>query len=173
MTDTATFAGLAINGSVVQTDMHYKPQRSQEEFDAILQAVLNDPAVAEIAWTQYTPYFNDGDPCVFGARCYSYDPETQKENFITLVDGRMLADTLRDSDGQYPFGIKGTVWRDGKYQTIEYEGADEDRYDRTVALVKAISGGEFDQALLKLFGDHAIIKIVKDDGIYIDCYHHD
>lgn len=26
------------------------------------------PEVKKIRWTQYTPFFNDGDPCVFGIR---------------------------------------------------------------------------------------------------------
>lgn len=39
------------------------------EAETILRAVaqpLFDAGIKLIKWTQYTPYFNDGEPCVFG-----------------------------------------------------------------------------------------------------------
>lgn len=33
------------------------------------------PKLVSFSWTQYTPYFNDGDPCYF--RCNSDDPSVQ------------------------------------------------------------------------------------------------
>src|ERR1700674_1049946 len=36
------------------------------------------PSIENISWTQYTPYFNDGDPCVF--RVGAYDPNINGED---------------------------------------------------------------------------------------------
>jgi hypothetical protein len=40
------------------------------------------PTIESFSWTQYTPYFNDGDECTF--RVNEYEPD------ITLVDGTEL-----------------------------------------------------------------------------------
>jgi hypothetical protein len=41
-----------------------------KEFEGQIKDVFKEvfeahPDIEKIAWTQYTPYFNDGDPCVF------------------------------------------------------------------------------------------------------------
>jgi hypothetical protein len=50
---------------------------AQEEARAMVRDVFKQgatalfeahPALESFGWTQYTPYFNDGDECVFGAR---------------------------------------------------------------------------------------------------------
>ncbi len=34
---------------------------------AVLQPIFDaNPTLEAVRWTQYTPYFNDGEPCVFG-----------------------------------------------------------------------------------------------------------
>lgn len=39
----------------------------------------NNPTVDAIQWQQYAPYFNDGDPCVFGIHGFFYRPTGQTE----------------------------------------------------------------------------------------------
>lgn len=42
--------------------------------DAFKEQVFEKyPTVKNIGWPQYTPYFNDGDPCTFSASTYSDD----------------------------------------------------------------------------------------------------
>src|SRR5688572_27883088 len=39
----------------------------EKEIGGWLQEWLEDhPEIQQISWTQYTPYFNDGDECTFG-----------------------------------------------------------------------------------------------------------
>lgn len=158
-----TFSGLPINGRIVY-GADKKEQKTEEEFLAILQPVLDDPTISAVCWKQYTPYFNDGDPCVFRAYLYgasirgSYDYEEDDEidEFPPYSD-----------EGRAAFGRRG-------YGTdTQYEGPDEARYDRLTALANAVGDGSFDDVLLTKFGDHAVVKVVPKDGIYIEFYEHD
>lgn len=84
------------------------------------------PVLKTFAWTQYTPYFNDGDPCVFGAHVdypYVNDEEfydwknAPTEDPATLA-GRAVRDFLRafsEPDLQEMFGdhCRVVVTREG------------------------------------------------------------
>lgn len=34
-------------------------------FDSLYDVFVEHPTIQTISWTQYTPYFNDGEPCEF------------------------------------------------------------------------------------------------------------
>lgn len=40
--------------------------------DFFLNFFKQNPEIPAVRWTQYTPYFNDGEPCVFGVQEPSY-----------------------------------------------------------------------------------------------------
>jgi hypothetical protein len=42
-----------------------KAQGKEALFEAFRQLFAENPQIVEIQWTQYTPYFNDGDVCSF------------------------------------------------------------------------------------------------------------
>lgn len=156
MTTDATFSGLPINGNITY-GIEPKDQRPADDLTPILQAALDQPGVTEITWAQYTPYFNDGDPCVFGANLRSLD-----------VDGKSVEfPPYRDED-RAVVGYREPAHRGGNY-----DGPDAHRYDAFQALSNAIDNGEFDTALLKLFGDHAMVSVRKGDGIFVEFYEHD
>ena len=80
------------------------PQKSAAEFIAAIDAVLAFPEIDSIRWDQYTPYFNDGEPCEFG----SYEPRFR------------LTGTDEDSEnGDYEDGYDTTLYRYGKHTTWE------------------------------------------------------
>lgn len=175
MTTTNTFLGIPIEGDIVRRDPK-KKQRTLEEFSPILQAVLSDPSIIEFGWTQYTPHFNDGDPCEFGVG---------SPWFRTAENA---AETPADEDGEFDdddtwqlelssnetLGGRARTWDSEEriYIYGDYAGPDEARYDRCLALDKALDGEEFDEVLLAAFGDHAQVT-VKKDGIKVDFYDHD
>ena len=41
-------------------------QTMSKEINGYLTSILEKYNVIAMRWTQYTPYFNDGDPCLFG-----------------------------------------------------------------------------------------------------------
>ncbi|MET8826035.1 hypothetical protein ABZX40_13265 [Streptomyces sp. NPDC004610] len=168
MTDRTNFLGIPVQGDITPGAGRVE-QKPIEELQPILQAVLDDPTITEFGWRQYTPYFNDGDPCTFSAHG-------------TWV--RTTADEEADEDelemwGHRTLGKVTTEWGDVDPVTKRrvvvsevYEGPDRARYDRCKALEKAIEGGAFEHVLLDAFGDHAEVT-VRADGIEVESYDHD
>lgn len=160
---TTNFLGIPINGDITRGGARVE-QKPIEELQPILQAVLDDPTIVEFGWRQYTPYFNDGEPCTFSTHG-------------TWV--RTTADEDADEDelemwGHHSLGkVSGGRNKDtGRWETYPYEGPDEARFDRCKALETAIEGGAFEHVLLDAFGDHANIT-VRRDGIEVEFYDHD
>jgi hypothetical protein len=64
-TATRSFLGIPVEGDITAGSTRVD-QKPIEELQPLLQAVLDDPTIVEFGWRQYTPYFNDGEPCEFG-----------------------------------------------------------------------------------------------------------
>lgn len=166
MTTTRTFMGMSVEGDINEGDKREK-QRPLEDLQPILQALLDDDGIVEFGWSQYTPYFNDGEPCTFSANAAWVRTEAEAGNEDLRAGG--LDVDYHPSLGKRP----STYNRETQsYDYGAYEGPDEGRYDRARALAKAIDGGEFLDVLLEAFGDHAEVT-VRRDGIQVDSYDHD
>lgn len=153
-------------------------QRSAEEFAPLLQAVLNEPGVRSVSWYQRTPYFNDGDPCVFSAYFSSVRMVGQ------AAPNEDDEDYEEEGEGFPPYSEAGQAligrWEKGwnADRTVygyvgEYAGPNKSLFLALDAFSKAIDSGAFDDVLLDKFGDHATVKVVKDEGIYVDYYEHE
>lgn len=165
MTETSTnFLGIPVSGDITKGSTRVA-QRPINDLQPILQNVLNDSTIAEFGWHQYTPYFNDGDPCEFGV--YTFWVRTT-EDYDEELDDYELEVYGHPSLG----GRKMTRSDAGAWVQGPYEGPDEARYDRVRELDRAIQGGEFEHVLLDSFGDHARIT-VRRDGVTVDYYEHD
>lgn len=165
---TSNFLGIPVNGDITRGSDRVE-QKPIEELQPILQAVLDDPTIVEFGWRQYTPYFNDGEPCTFS------------------VHGTWVrTDADRDADedeletwGHRSLGKVTTEWGDVDPETKRrvvvsetYEGPDRARFDRCKALERAVEGGHFEHVLLDAFGDHAEIT-VRRAGIEVEFFEHD
>ena len=164
MTTTRTFMGMPVEGDINEGDKREK-QRPLEDLQPILQALLDDDGVIEFGWGQYTPYFNDGEPCTFSTSGTwvrtSADVEVERTSDLDVGYHPTLGErpaTFNRETRSYDYGA--------------YEGPDEARYERARALAKAIDGGEFLDVLLEAFGDHAEVTI-RRDGIQVEFYDHD
>lgn len=70
----------------------------KKEFKGISEEIFTAyPDVKALGWTQYTPYFNDGDACVFGYGemhvCFGDSDPT--DTFYDWEDGEMYGDTKK------------------------------------------------------------------------------
>ncbi|WP_033307382.1 hypothetical protein RFN58_07095 [Streptomyces iakyrus] len=163
MTSGRNFLGIPVQGDITPGATRVE-QKPIEELQPILQAVLDDPAIVEFGWRQYTPYFNDGDPCEFsvhGTWVRTTDDADAEEDELEMWGHRSL--------GKIPGRRDETT---GEWVKDPYEGPDEARYHRCKALEKAVEGGAFEVVLLEAFGDHANIT-VRRDGIEVEFYDHD
>ncbi|MCK9901332.1 hypothetical protein MXD63_14750 [Frankia sp. Cpl3] len=155
-TDTTTFAGLPIKGEVSRYTEPRGAQKTAEDFKKALDRLLGLPGVKAVVWHQYTPYFNDGDPCTFGIH----------------LDGVALDPAPEGASSPYE-----SIEDDKGNELSVYEVWDL-RDAPTVADVhralKALEGdlGSYEDVFLKAFGDPARV-IARADGFTVEDYSHD
>lgn len=151
-----------------------KIKQSIEEFDKRKQELLaelkNDfapmlkplfekhPKITSVSWTQYTPYFNDGDECTF-----STNIDYGKVNGLNEYD-----------DDAIDWRIKYYLSGDEKYENILEENPNIDLelyhgYEEFKALLRSIP----DDFYKSLFGDHVEITINSDGSVEVEEYEHD
>ncbi|MEU9258998.1 hypothetical protein AB0D68_10990 [Streptomyces sp. NPDC048212] len=171
MTTDTNFLGMPVSGDITQGSSRVD-QKPIEDLAPLFQALVDDPTIVEFGWTQYTPYFMDGDVCEFGV------------NGLWVRTTAELRSDGEFQEGHYDLEVEyhpslGTVnghwegdWPDRNYVKDSYEGPDEVRYDRCHDLDRALQSGAFDNVLLDHFGDHAVITVRKD-SIEIESYDHD
>ena len=131
-----------------------------------------NPVIKAITWTQYTPYFNDGDECLFTV----HDP------YFTNAEGEDLNDI--SSWGEYEgeredifavAGIKATLESDRSYYKEDVDkitaagGVDVDSCE---LISNMIQDSEMEDVLRDMFGDHVSI-IATREGFDVREYEHD
>lgn len=139
------FAGRAVEGKIT-AGVGVKEQHPESEFTEALDAALSAEGIEAVRWEQYTPYFNDGDPCVF------------------RVSGDVMVKMAgADEDsGDYEDGF---AWG--------YELADNNPARASVtAFEKVIDSGHHNVLLVEKFGDHAQVTATKDK-FSVEFYEHD
>ena len=145
----------------------YQPrgvQYTEEEFEAIIQAhFAENPTVEKFEITAYTPYFNDGEPCVYHAwlteehyRNDDYPKEDGPVNVFILKDGSEVR--TKEENDEWP------DWNTYTSHTLDYSSA------------KWSYGPEFERGIEDIcaanFGDHAKITVYRDKYV-VDFYDHD
>lgn len=138
------FAGRTIEGDVSMGDAP-KEQHADELLVKALDELLAVEGVEAVRWRQYTPYFNDGDPCVFSAHGVS----------VKLIDAP-------EDAGDYGDGFQGIY---------ELE-KDHPARKPLETFHSIVDGGHHDGLLIKQFGDHAEITATKEKFV-VDFYKHD
>lgn len=136
-------------------------QKPLSDLEPLIRAALDDPAIDALNWKQYTPYFNDGDECVFsaygvGVKLHGDLPEDvdlddfdSEDGFIETYELKYSKDALQLSDETFS----------RVYPTVQ-------------ALEQAIGGGQFNDALYEEFGDHCTVSVYPD-RIVLESYEHD
>lgn len=149
------FLDLVVEGEIISPDT-LPTQRPFSDLVPLFQALLDDPAIRAFGWVQYTPYFNDGEPCVFGAGTFwvATDRDPNPED-VDPWD-------LRVSD--YHPSLPPRVRLHGR--RVDNDAYDPVRWQACTAASEAVSSQEYDRALLEMFGDHARITVTRD-GITI------
>lgn len=166
---TNQILGRPINGDITATREPQVEQWGAEKFLEMMDELLAEPTVAAVRWSQYTPYFNDGDACVFSIHGFQ----------VKLLDGNALPGcTGADDDEDEDDEEDSTGWLD-EYDVRRYN-RETSRYEvkpefgqvgeKMVGLEQAT--GHFEDILGQTFGDHATITATKA-GFDIVFYDHD
>lgn len=132
-----------------------KDEAAKHVKDAVREAVravfAADERVEAVRWRQYTPYFNDGDACVFGLH-----------GVYAQIDGAKALDSEEDDRFFDDYTLKG----DGKYgPSLPAVGEALGQLEGKLS--------EWEEMLATAFGDHAEVVIERDGLVTVDEYHHD
>ncbi len=132
------------------------------------------PEIQAIGWNQYTPYFNDGDECVFRVGDIYFADQSVD------LDDVSYAYNLDD----YFFAFKKPLqWQyDNYHKWPEYVDAYENkkkelgpRFEEVCNAyeeMKKVLSDIPDEIYKEIFGDHVFILITKD-GIQVNDYDHE
>lgn len=142
MTRQSELLGIPITGDY-NSGQELADQYPLSDFQLVFGGLMNDPAIEEVGWHQYTPYFNDGDPCYFGIHGGPW----------VKPFGRKFEDEYEEDD-------------------YKYDGCWNDSRPHVKAFYEALHSGHFDHVLIELFGDHAFITVTRKE-ITVEYYEHD
>jgi len=180
-----TFAGRPIVGDIGYYSRTPTPQAPASELIALLDAVLALPGVDAVQWEQYTPYFNDGDVCVFSVHEPEFrmmpivrkeTPEECRERELR----RQLAEIQRElgmpvqepeSDEQDSAGEFHEKWylQDGDWG---YAPLTDEEMRIVETFTNALVDGSHFVALHEHFGDPAQVTATSE-GFRVEYYSHD
>lgn len=118
------------------------------------------PRLKSFGWTQYTPYFNDGEECVFKAR--TDDPDINGYDEYSEESG--------DEQGENLYNLASRrAWDGHSFK----DRADWDRdAEATVKAVKAFLGSFDEEYYREAFGDHMKVVVTRN-GVEANFYEHD
>lgn len=136
---------------------------SKEVFESWCRDVFEkNPRLESFSWNQYTPYFNDGDTCVFSAN-----------TDYLKINGEYADDSDWISESTV------TAWGTYNRETKKYEGRVETpnesydaELDKVTQEIKDFLCLFDDDFYIRKFGDHSEITVTKE-GIEVEEYEHD
>lgn len=132
----------------------------EEEGEAALKEAFKEifdkhPRLESIIWVQFTPYFNDGDPCYFSVHDFDVTVSAPEGSSEEDED-----DELYDED--YSYG-------DRIYQLQKSE---DEELKKIAEAVGELNGNIPEDVLEHVFGDHAKITATRE-GFDIHEFDHD
>ena len=148
-------------------------EEAQELFkDVTKEFFETNPSIKAIVWTQYTPYFNDGDECLFSVQAPTF----------TNAEGEDIENVT--SYGEYD-GDNDDVWAIDNFSWALGKG--REYHEKEAALIEASGGvdlksveafsamlqsGEMESVMLAMFDNHSKVVATRD-GFDVEEYDHD
>ena len=133
--------------------------KMKTEFNTLFKEFFEqNPEVTCVGWRQYTPYFNDGDACVFTSYA-EYAFATNAQDYTSIQWGEYGGDDENVWICDMDYG-------DFNEEEIP-EGVDKnlEALQRTLAKVP-------DEVYLELFGNHVVVYATRE-GFEVEDYEHD
>lgn len=134
-------------------------EKLRKQFPNLLKTLFDkSDKIESIGWTQYTPWFNDGDACTFSVH-----------TDCLYINGEYDED-IEELDWRIPYYLKGHK----DYQNVFEDNpkADLEFYNQ-VEEFKEFLGSIPDDIYLDLFGDHVEVTVYKNGSIDVSECDHD
>jgi hypothetical protein len=128
---------------------------AQESFKEYLKEFFDaNPEIKVIKWQQYTPYFNDGDECVFNVHDVTFS-NSDADNVSAW------GELNEEREGEFAF--------QGTWGMPDEMKAKKDVYDNLNGI---ICSSEMQDIMRAMFGDHVTVSCTRE-GIDVDDCEHD
>ena len=120
-----------------------------------------NPNVTALMWTQYTPYFNDGDSCDFGVN----DVSASTSDIAGLDPEEILSNCSGYDDDDIEVGDKRVTFESAW-------GIEDEGLKKQLESISSVLCGPLEQVCLQVFDDHQKILVTRD-GVFQTEYSHD
>jgi len=152
----------------------------RKDFAPMLKPLFekSNSKIKSFGWTQYTPYFNDGDECYFSVNIdYPYINNERTDDLDILNEGKYVIITEENEDEVrahvsykgYHWLLKHTIGQSGYIKNKDF---DSELFNLVEEFKSALS--EIDSEFLKeLFGDHVKVTVHDNGTIETEEYEHD
>lgn len=146
--------------------------QAQELFKELAKEFWDkNPGLTAVIWTQYTPYFNDGETCEFSVNdvVFTNAPEDELENVSPWAEYEgEYEDVFAVSEISYTLN-SDREWHKRDRDALLKLG---DKLDAASCDEFARAVSHLDDVMLAMFGDHVKI-IMTRDGFDVNDYAHD
>jgi len=138
----------------------------RKEFGAVLSGLTVElfgdfPEVKGVVWTQYTPHFNDGDPCEFGIN----EPRVMLDQQFADACGACVYDDYGDES--FELSTYNIRKKDGKSDLELKLLAMEEKLNEFQRFLN-----EFSMVVEETYGDGVKVTVTPN-GVSVDDYSHD
>lgn len=153
-------------------------RKFKEESQELLKGVFKEfwdknPGVTAIIWTQYTPYFNDGDTCEFGVHepVFTNAKDDDIENVTSYgeYEGDDKSVWAFEGSIKYILDHNAAYYKDTQDKIIASGGYDRESLEGMYGLILE---PELEDVFKSMFGDHVRVTATRD-GFEVDEYEHD
>lgn len=125
-------------------------------FDGIRSVFESNQNLVSFSWNQYTPYFNDGDECVFRVHKEYLDIVFRDENGEEIVEEELSSWSITFNNGEY---------------LSEFVKNNEQNKQSCLDIIAYLDTFE-EEDYKEAFGDHVRVT-VSGSGVEVDSYNHD
>lgn len=156
----------------------------QKEFPTMFVDLFKQaPKLKSFGWTQYTPYFNDGDTCEFGVHMdypyingYNEDYHDDESDISIKIHDYKTLETEEDVRINNEVAAKSYSWYKNKQigdQGLCYNTKYDEAAANTVEQIKEVLSSIPEEFFKDMFGDHCKVTLYADGSIEVDEYDHD
>jgi hypothetical protein len=148
--------------TILETQRVYKETVKRNARAIVLEMAMDimaaHPEITSIRWSQYTPYFMDGDVCKFGI----YESQFSfSKSFLNSVEEFGYDDSICEMfDGFYTFSYKQNM---PEFLAVLAQKLRD--FDKVL--------GKLSEVMEETFGDHAQVTILANGNILVEHYEHD
>ncbi len=153
----------------------------RKDFAPMLQPLFDksNGKITSFGWTQYTPYFNDGEECTFSTHVDypvingedSDDIDALNIGIYKTITDENLAEhkSFNESEHGHKWYVSKSVGENGYFRNPGYDEDLANLVDEFKQVIKSID----DEFLKDLFGDHVQVTVNADGTIETEEYSHD